>query len=194
MKIVIVILIIILFWIIGFYIKYKYKSEYSFLIYLKNFYQYYISNVTLFKNNIVEVINNYIITHKNKNAKYNNIFIKNGNIYGFNIEILKYYILKKTDIDIIYNSLNNLGKSDYYFEKECIKECLLFLDKKLNESELNLKNKGELYFKLLLSIGVILAIIIWWFLWMFQYYLRLVQLEFWPRLYHNYFNIKEEEI
>ena len=161
MKIVLIVSVIITSGLIGIKIKNKYKDEYLFFKFLKEFHQYIVSNITLFKNNIVEIIDNYIIMHKNKNAKYMNLFLKNSNIYVFNEEIFKKYIKNEEDSFVILEYLNNLGKGEYLFEKEKINNFSVYLDKKIEDSSFELKNKGELYFKLLLAIGAIVAIIIW---------------------------------
>ena len=154
--------IIIAFGIVGILVKKKYERENEFYKFLKNFHQYYISNVSLFKNNVVEIIDNYIIMHKNKSANYIKIFAKSNNIYQFNHEIIERNIIKKEDAVIVLNYLNNIGKGEYVFEKEKIYEFSKYLDVKIDESLIDLKNKGELYFKLLLAIGAVIAIILWW--------------------------------
>ena len=161
MKIILIISMITTSGLIGINIKNKYQNEYLFYKFLKDFHQYVVSNITLFKNNIVEIIDNYIIMHKNKNAKYINLFLKNSNIYTYNKEFLNKYITNSENSFIILEYLNNLGKGEYLFEKEKIDNFSVLLDKRIEDSSYELKNKGELYFKLLLAIGSIVAIIIW---------------------------------
>lgn len=161
MKICLVIIIIVLFGIIGILYKRKLEDEYYFLKYIQDFNNYFSSNVVLFKNNIVEIIDNYIIMQKNKNANFCNLFLKNGNIYEFNEKILKSYISSNDTKELIKLYFKNLGKNEYSFEKEKLNEFNVILKQKIDESYNNLKNKGDLYFKLLLAIGAIIGILLW---------------------------------
>lgn len=162
MKLIIIILVIVIFGLIGNLIKQRYENECLFLRYIEDFVNYYYSNIALFKNNTVEIINNYIIMQENKNANYNNLFLKNGNLYSINDKILSKYILFSGDVLIIKQFLTGIGNNEYEYEIEKIKVFLNFLKRKKEESLLNLKNKGVLYFKIMLSIGAVLAILIWW--------------------------------
>lgn len=161
MKLIIIILVIVIFGLIGNLIKQRYENECLFLRYIEDFVNYYYSNIALFKNNTVEIINNYIIMQENKNANYNNLFLKNGNLYSINDKILSKYILFSGDVLIIKQFLTGIGNNEYEYEIEKIKVFLNFLKRKKEESLLNLKNKGVLYFKIMLSIGAVLAILIW---------------------------------
>ena len=162
MKLIIIILVIVIFGLIGNLIKQRYENECWFLRYIEDFVNYYYSNIALFKNNTVEIINNYIIMQENKNANYNNLFLKNGNLYSINDKILSKYILFSGDVLIIKQFLAAVGNNEYEYEIEKIKVFLNFLKRKKEESSLNFKNKGVLYFKIVLSIGAVLAILIWW--------------------------------
>lgn len=161
MKILFVIIIIVIFGIIGILYKRKLEDEYRFLKYIQDFNNYFSSNVFLFKNNIVEIIDNYIIMQKNKNANFCNLFLKNGNIYEFNEKILKLYILSDDAREVIKLYLENLGKNEYSFEKEKLNEFNVILKQKIEESYNNLKSKGDLYFKLLLAVGAVIGILLW---------------------------------
>lgn len=163
MKILFIILIIIIFGIVGIAYKRKLELEYQFLKYVNDFNNYFSSNIILFKNNIVNIIDSYIIMQKNKNAKFSNLFLKNGYIYQFDEKILKYYIFSNDTKEVIKLYLNNLGKNEYYFEKEKINEFNVFIKQKIEQSYDNFKGKGDLYFKLLLAIGAVIGILLWWF-------------------------------
>ena len=161
MKIILSSAVILLFGLIGFFYKQKFKEELFMYCYIKKFNKYYQSNITLFKNNIVEIINKYIIMQNNKNANYNKIFIKNNNIFSINKEFLDKYILNKLDSDLIINYFNNLGKYEYNYEIKKLEEFDEFLNLKIKNIEDDIKNKGDLYFKILLAIGAVVAILIW---------------------------------
>ncbi len=162
MKLAFIILIVICFGIVGFMYKKSLERQWLFLKYIKKFHDFYSSNITLFKNNIVEIIDNYIIMHKNKNANFSKIFLKNNNLYQFDNKFLQIYTRNNDVCLIIENYLKSLGKNEYYFEKEKIYEFSSFINNKIDESYLNLKNKGDLYFKLMLAIGAVIGIILWW--------------------------------
>ena len=86
MKLVLVLIIMSVSFFIGQVYKKKLKSEYDFLIYLKNFSEFLKSNINLFKNNLVEIIDSYILLDENKNAKFMQIFQKKGEIYEISQE------------------------------------------------------------------------------------------------------------
>ena len=161
MKIILIVLVVFAFGLIGYLIRQRYENECLFLKYIEDFVNFYYSNIALFKNSAVEIINNYIIMQENKNANYNNLFLKNNNLYSINDKILKKYILSIEDISIINQYLTAIGNNDYEYEIEKTKAFLDYLKRKKEESVRNLKNKGVLYFKILLSIGAVLAILIW---------------------------------
>ena len=161
MKIFLIVGIIICFGMIGYLYKLKLKQEILFLNYVYDFEQYYASNITLFKNNVVEIIDNYIIMQKNKNANNCNLFIKTNNIYSINKDIIKKYIQTKEIQEIVLLYFENLGKVEYYDEKEKNEKIEKYLKEKIKICSENCNNKGTLYFKILLSIGVIVAILLW---------------------------------
>lgn len=161
MKIILVMGVICVFGAVGYLYKSKLEHEYKFLKFISDFVSYYYSNIVLVKNNTVEIINNYIITHENKNANYCKMFSKNKYMYEINPKILNYYISQGDNVSVIENYFFQIGKSEYDYEKEKSKNFLGFLKDKIEESYSNFKNKGNLYFKILISIGAILAILIW---------------------------------
>lgn len=164
MKILAVVLIIILFGCIGYFYRNKLINKHLFLKYISSFYEYYLSNVILFQNSLVEIIDNYIIMHKNKNANYNKLFLKNNNIYVYNREFLESEINNKEETNIIYTYLSGLGKNNFELEKDKIISVKNYLDEKVKKVETEIKTKGELYFKIMLSIGAIISILIWWYM------------------------------
>lgn len=161
MKIIILLGIIFIFGLIGYSYKLKLKYEYAFFNYIKEFNNFYQSNITLFKNNIVEIINKFIIMQKNKSADYNKLFIKNNNIYSINKEILSKYIIKENDFDMMFDYLNSLGVCEYSYEVDKINKFNNYISAKINNLKEDIKTKGDLYFKLLLAIGAVIAILLW---------------------------------
>ncbi len=161
MKILIGITIVLTTGLLGYSYKLKLNKSFEFLKFIQGFENYYAANVNLFRNDIQEIINNYIIKHKNKNAEFCNIFQKNGNIYQINKELLNKYVIEN-DVDIIYNYLSTIGTNDYDYEKEKNNNFKQYIDIAVSKADEVLKQKGNLYFKLSLAFGAILAIVIWW--------------------------------
>lgn len=160
MKIILCLFILIFFGCIGYGFKYKRKRENDFYNYLSEYASVCKSNISLFKNDIVNITDNYIITQKNKNANYNKIFVKSGNVYQISMDFINKYVTDKKDTEIIYNFLNQLGTNDYEFEKKRIQEFLDYLNGKSKNFE-NLMKSADLKFKVMLAVGAVVCIVIW---------------------------------
>ncbi len=161
MRLYIFFLIIFLFGLIGFEIKKRYIEQKNTLIFLKSFIEYLKINISLYKSNIQEIINNYIIMQNNKNAKYTNLFLKNNNLNAINIKNIKSNIYNK-DLKIILETyFLNLGKENIDGEMKKSESILKVLDDMILKTNEEIKLKGDLYFKILLSIGLVLVIILW---------------------------------
>ena len=161
MKIIFVVFIMLLSFIIGYLYRNKIQNELNFLLYLKKFSDYLKSGINLFKNNIVEIIDEFIILENQKNAKFNKIFLKNMQIYNFCLENIENFIYDKQISFTIYNFLKTLGTNEYEYEGEKINSFILFIGSKILEYEKKLKEKGELFFKVALSIGAVISILVW---------------------------------
>ncbi len=145
----------------GYLYKRRLKQECDLVEFLLEFEKYYNSNMTLFKNNVVEIINNFFNLKKDSKAKFNQIIICNNSIFEANESELKKYITNESMRSVIKNYLNGLGKNDYEFEKEKNKNFEDYILTELSNSKKNLEQKGNLYFKLSLALGAVLCIIIW---------------------------------
>lgn len=161
MKLVIIVCIIILSGVIGYWIKLKYKNQKDFLVFIKNFLEFALIGVDIYKNNLQEIINNYKFQQKNKNAKYVKIFQKTANPQPFNVNFVDEYIFDSVYLVEIKNFFNCFGKMDKESESEKIKKQITSLESMIKSSEKLEKEKGDLYFKISLAIGVILGVIIW---------------------------------
>ena len=161
MKIILILSIIMCFGFLGYLYKSRLQYELNFLKYVYSFHQFYSSNINLFKNNLVEIINSYIIMQKNKNAEYNQIFQNNGNIYSYNENFIDNVVKDIDTKKIIIEYFNSLGKAEYEFEKQKNIDFDKFFQYKIDEFSNICKNKGGLYFKLMLAIGAIVAIVLW---------------------------------
>ncbi len=161
MKIFVCLIILFVFAAIGYSFKWKAKREQNFFDFLKDFTNYFVANINLFKNNVVAIIDNYNIMHKNKNAKYNDIFQKNGNIYQIEQKNISKYIKDESFQKIIYEFLKNMGSNEFEYEKKKADDFLKFLDEKLLLLKNEKMKKSDLNFKLFLAIGAVVCIIIW---------------------------------
>ena len=161
MRVYIFFLIIFLFGLIGFEIKKRYIDQKNTLLFLKSFIEYIKMNISLYRLNIQEIINNYIIIQNNKNAKYVNLFPKNNNFNAINMKNIKNNILNKDLKLLIETYFFNLGKEDSCGEIKKAEQILMILDKMISKTNEEVKLKGDLYFKILLSIGIVMVIVLW---------------------------------
>ena len=162
MKILLVILIVALSGWVGYRYKLKHIKQLNALKEILNYSTYIKDNLTLFKNNIEEIHINYINTHKNKNA--NNIQINQNNINNMQkyLQILQKDIFELELKILIQNYFDQIGKSEYEFEFDKIKNFISVIEDKIKIAEENKKQKGDLYFKLSLAVGVVIGVLIWW--------------------------------
>jgi len=161
MKIVLIILIILLSYYIGFYYKNRQIEKYKLLCYLKNYSINLKTNINLFKNNFVKVTDDFIELQDKKTAKFNNIFEKKCDIYKINDKFIDIFDFYEQDSVIIKTFLNSIGNNEYEYENIRINEFITFLDKKIEEYSMYVKTKGELTLKLTIAIGCVISIIIW---------------------------------
>lgn len=161
MKIILCVFIIVVFGLTGKRYKDNLIKEYELLKYIQDFIRYYNSNIVLFKDDYVKIINNYIIMQNNKNAKNNQIFIKNNYLYVINENFINKNILNKEIKSILLQYLKTIASSEYEYEKEKNYNFDLYLNKTIFDIQNKIKTDGNLAFKLSLSIGCVLAIIIW---------------------------------
>ncbi len=177
MKILIVILIVFGFGMVGFLFKQKLQIQKELLVEMKNYIEFVKTNIVIFKTNIHEINNKYIITHKNKNANNIKIYLKNSNEIIFNIEKIKQLFIGYDFVGVVVQILNDIGAGDFDFENQKINQALIILNDMILKKDNEINNKGSLYFKLWLWMGAVFAILIWW-IWIFLFYLKLAQLEF----------------
>ena len=161
MKIIIIITIILLFGVIGYYQKQRYKKQKEMLLYIKEFVEFYQINVDLYNNNLVEIINKYIIMQNNKNAYFNNIFTKYDNIYIFNTKTIDDYIIYKNIRHELESLFNDIGKRDKNNEIKMLSQAKESIDKAIQDNDSDEKIKGDLYFKIWLAVGIVIAILVW---------------------------------
>lgn len=164
---------------IGFEIKRKFIKQKDFLLFIESFLNYLYLNISIYKNNLDEIINNYLIQQNNKNAKYVDFLLKNNNLKRFDEKFYETLIYKE-EIKYQLNAyFFKLGKGSVESECENAKGMISFIKNEIAKTNDDIKQKGDLYFKIWLAIGVVVDIILWWKVWIYLYYLRLRLLEFW---------------
>lgn len=157
MKIIICILILICSMFISYFYKKHFESRLEMVNSLIDYIEYYDSSISLFKENLNEINNKYIIMQNNKNANKIQFSSKN------NILLIEYVkIFNNSDNQIINRYLTNMGNNEYDFEKEKNKSMLDFLSRLKQKVSEETKQKGDLGSKIIVAIGAIIAIIIWW--------------------------------
>ncbi len=162
MKILICLIVLILCAGVGYALKWKAKKEQDFLEYLKDFTNYFLANISLFKNNVVAIIDNYNITQKNKNAKFSEIFEKTSNFYQIESKNVARYISDEANKNVICEFLKNVGSNEYDYERKKAEDFMKFLDEKIQYTKSEKIKKSDLNFKLFLAVGAVICIIIWW--------------------------------
>ena len=145
-------------------LAYNYKQKFKNKIKMFNEAVEYVSfcknNISFYKENLYEINSKYNIMHENKNAK-SNLFILKNNTYQLNYEKVVQY-LKPDELDYINQFIINIGTQDYQVELDRCDMMINYLYKKKDDAAYELKNKGELWFKIILMIGAVISIIVWW--------------------------------
>ena len=161
MKIILIICVMCASGYVGFMLRQKLKIEHKMASFLLDFEKFYNSNMTLFKNDVVAIIDGFVASRNKKNGENFEIFEKTNNIYNFNTALLEKCFKSKTAVAVSSEYLNSLGKNEYEFEKEKNKNFEEFISKVCDESLKSYEKKGSMIFKLCLAIGAVLSIIIW---------------------------------
>jgi len=161
MKYILIISIVVIFGYVGFKQKQKIIKQKILIENIIEYITFYDSNLSVFKTNLFEINSKYIIMQNNKNANNISFITKNAGLFEYNYNFLKKSLSNLMELNLIIRYFENIGKLDYDTEKEKSNEILRVLSttkQKLNDE---IKSKGDLYFKLLLSIGAVIAIVIW---------------------------------
>lgn len=161
MKLILISSMIFIFGVIGYLYKNRFIKQLATLKTLKNYLLYFKDNLVLFKNNIEEINFNYIITHKNKNAKDCLIKLNNRNKYAINLKILQNNIFNNELFLTIEKYFAVQGGSEYVYEEKRLEEFLKTIEREIKHTEEDVKMKGDLFFKLMLAIGAVVSILLW---------------------------------
>lgn len=161
MKYILIISLLFLFGYIGYNKKQKIISQYKFINFLKDYISFYDSNISVFKNDLIKINQDYLIMQNNKNAINEFILIKNANKYEFNIDYLENMLLYNSEKMLLKKYFQTIGNSEYDNEKLKNKEIIIILNELSKKIEIDIKQKGDLGFKLMIAIGAIISIILW---------------------------------
>ena len=161
MKKFILVFIVFCFSYIGYLVKQKFKTQRKFLEQLKDFLEYFKSNVTVLKNDVVEIIHSYKMIQKNKNAKDFDLFQNNENLFKFSAKTLKKNIFNENTVIVIENYFNDFGSKPHEFEMEKLDNILKFIDCSIQKTDEEIKSKGDIWFKILIAFGLVFAIVLW---------------------------------
>lgn len=162
MRVYVYFFIIIIFGLIGYEIKRKYIEQKNILLFFKSLIEYLKLNITLYKSNVDEIINNYKIMQNNKNAKYVNLFLKNNNLNANIVKNANNCFNDKDTKNLIETYFFNLGKEDIVGENKKAEVILKSINDSLAKINKEIKTKGDLYFKLMLALGVVMVVLLWW--------------------------------
>ena len=156
MKIVLCVLVLLVFSVVAYLYKKHYENQSETIKEIIDYIEFYDNNISLNKENLIEINNKFNIMQKNKNAKHLTFSLKNNMLCVNNIKNLQII-----DNEKINNYFNSMGVSEYIFEKEKNKAELeyLYVLHKISKDEI--KTKGELGLKIIMAIGAIIAILIW---------------------------------
>ena len=89
------------------------------------------------------------------------IFRKNGEIYVIDEEKVKKYVGSAEEKTVICGFLNGIGTNEYGYETEKFKNFSNYLEEKKRTSLSEIKLKADLLFKVALSVGGVISILIW---------------------------------
>lgn len=161
MKILLCIIIFVICSGAGYIYKLRLKIKQQFLEYLLEFENYLSCNMTLFKNDVIEIINKFLESKKDKCEKFNLVFVQSNGVYLFDKKILLKYLKDENQVAMIDRFLKELGKNEYEFEKEKNKNFEDYIKTEIVDAKNVCDKQGSLYFKLSLALGAVLCIIIW---------------------------------
>ncbi len=159
MKIFLVLLTMLIFGTIAYKYKNKFKLKLNTILIIIDYINYYETNINFFRESLFNINSNYIIMQENKNAK-NNIFKLKSNTLLINYDYL-IRLFKSDEISIINKYFEEMGNREYNEEKIKNDNILKFLTSLKEKTKDDLKTNGEMWFKIILMIGVIVSIIIW---------------------------------
>ena len=97
----------------------------------------------------------------NKNANLQNIFQNNNNLFNFDKNFAKRYIFDEKLLNVIINYFENIGCANQEFELEKLNGFSLIIKENLDKATKDIQTKGEIGFKILIAVGLIVLIVLW---------------------------------
>lgn len=162
MKYLLMIIIVLGFGLFGYYQKQKIKNKNKLVQLIIDYVNFYDANLSVFKNDLFEINNNFIIMQNNKNANINNLVIKNADLFQINHEMLHGCLKKDNELSLIVNYFHLIGRGEYDDEKTKNAEMIRLLEKMQKRTTEEIKTKGDMNLKIILAVGAVIAILIWW--------------------------------
>lgn len=161
MKKFIVVFLVLMFCYIGYLIKEKYKNQKIILEEIKNFVEFFRSNIMVLKTSVLDIVYSYKNIQNNKNALSFKMFQNNENLFKFNENFANRYIYDEKLMVYIRNYFEDFGLKTHCYELEKTDNFLLLLNDSIQKTTEEIKMKGDLWFKLFVAIGLVIAIVIW---------------------------------
>ena len=161
MKKFVIVFVVFCFCYIGYLVKQKFKNQRNCLEQIKNFLDYFKANMSVLKSDVVEIINDYKFIQNNKNAKEFHLFQNNENLVEFNSKLLERYIYDENLSSVLAKYFDDFGMRTHEFEREKLDDFLPFIDLCIQNTNEEIKSKGDLWFKILIAVGLVLAIVLW---------------------------------
>lgn len=161
MKYLLMVFVVICFGCIGYAIKKKIINQKILVDEIKSYLIFYQNNLLVFQTNLCDINNRYIIMQNNKSANKYNFILKNSNLYQYNTEFIKNQLNNIIESEIIVSYFNSIGKYDYDTEKNKTSEIIKVVGSISDKLSKEIDTKGGLWFKILLSLGIVIAILIW---------------------------------
>lgn len=159
MKILIVVLVMFCSGFVGYIVKSKYLSQLNLIKDMLDFLSLYKANLSFYHENLHEIILKYNINQKNKDTK-NTLFQLNNGIFVPNYNIFS-KIYNSDIVNLSKDYFSSLGSVDLFNENEKLDKFQKVLEVAYENTKVDLKQKGELWFKICLAVGAVIAIIIW---------------------------------
>ncbi len=160
-KYVLMISIVAVFGWVGYSRKKHFIDAKSYVVFIKEYVQFYNANLLVFKNDLEKINNEYIIMQNNKTANNINFSLKNHKIEQFEQEFIKSELKKLNENTLIFNYFESIGAGEYEDELNKNEAILKVLNHLENQLTVDIKQKGELGLKLMLAIGAVVAVVIW---------------------------------
>lgn len=163
MKYLVIVFIVLLSGGVGKIISDKYKNRVKCYKNLIKFADFLKLNIYSLNENIVEIIDKFILINEEFKSDFEEIkemIIKN-NLSSQKLKLLSIFKeLNDAEMLDVFNFFNLLGKNNFDLQISLIENYLHIFNLKLGECEVDMKQKGNISYKISLCVGVMISIII----------------------------------